>query len=98
MVLRHELDELRGSKNKGIIINGGRHKGYYSHISPDVLHRESSNLAFMPKGTKEAFIRMRNYTGEAQDLYRGGGIRYGNSPYYNKSKANTHHIKFKNEA
>lgn len=98
MVLRHELDELRGSKNKGITINGGRHKGYYSHISPDVLHRESSNLAFMPKGTKEAFIRMRNYTGEAQDLYRGGGIRYGNSPYYNKSKANTHHIKFKNEA
>ena len=58
----------------------------------------ASNLAFMPKGTKEAFIRMRNYTGEAQDLYRGGGIRYGNSPYYNKSKANTHHIKFKNEA
>ncbi|MBR5607603.1 MAG: hypothetical protein IKW44_04365, partial [Bacteroidaceae bacterium] len=61
-VLRHELDEVRSVRNHGKVT------GYASHNAPDVIHRESANIAFMPKNVKRAFINARARIGEKTNL------------------------------
>ena len=54
---RHEIDEIRAKfKDKDF---SGKY-GYKTHHSPEVLFRESANVAMAPKTAKKDWIKMRN--------------------------------------
>lgn len=53
LTLRHEIDEARSIKNHGLLM------GYESHNAPDVIHRESANLALMPRRVREMYTGAR---------------------------------------
>jgi hypothetical protein len=50
-----------------------------SHVSPDVLMRESEIVSRMPASTRERMIKIRKETGEAR-LMKELGLEYGKSP------------------
>ena len=88
VALRHELDEVRSIRNHGRIT------GYASHNAPDVIHRESANIAFLPKGVKRTFVNVRSGGGERNNL-AANGVQYGASPYFDKKKALAHVKEFR---
>lgn len=90
IMLRHELDENRDSMQYG-----AGHK-YGTHNSPGVIHRESANLALMPKEVRDAFTKIRQQGIEEADMGEHG-VEYGKSPYYDKAKSKTHVANYRNK-
>lgn len=74
ITLRHELDEARSMSKR---VN---EHPYSTHNAPDVVHRESANLALMPEKVKRAFTNMRkdhsfskhDFINQAADSVYGG--------------------------
>jgi hypothetical protein len=91
ITLRHEIDEIRSKRN-----NKKTPKEYYTHQAPDVLHRESANLTFMPKSVRDTFTILRgtptpsNPVSEKSSLKTDGDIHYGESAYFDKKRAKKH--------
>lgn len=86
LTMRHELDEIRA----GLKV---KEPSRYStgHNSPEVIHRESANAAFMPPLVRELKNKTRTlYGDEAEDLKKNTGIVYASSPYFDKKKSRTH--------
>ena len=79
LILRHELDEARSLAKNGIHVGN-----YSSHNAPDVIHRESANLALMPEKVKRAFTGLRKENSMTKnklvkkiiggDVVRGGEV------------------------
>lgn len=77
VVQRHEIDEARAYR-KYFKDKGGRnafqnieqvapHTKGNSHFAPDVIFRESANVAIAPKSVKRSMRGMRNYSGELKE-------------------------------
>lgn len=54
------------------------------HASPEVVLRESDNIAFAPKSVRDMLIKVRGKTGET-DLMRRAGVEYGKGVPRNRS-------------
>lgn len=89
---RHEADELRAAKR--LVNQKGKHiqiedlkvpqSNAFSHLTPEVLHRESANAAIAPKKVKDALTKVRSNTGETNYLRNVGDLEYGKSGVFNK--------------
>lgn len=88
---RHEADEFRAAKKliaKGDYEQIGRakvptSKRVFSHISPEVLHRESANVAIAPRNTKRFVEDVRTLSFE-KDYLKQHGLDYGKSGVFDK--------------
>lgn len=96
---RHEADELRtGMKlmRKGKTDQYGKvssptaRRRIFSHVDPEVLHRESANVAIAPKSVKKGIKNMRNTTGEIDTLKTDGKLNFGESGVFDKYKSKKH--------
>ena len=91
---RHEADEIRAGKMKdnvfvdSIIGKIQKYRTSGGHLSPDVLTRESENIAIAPKKAKKFMTNLRTQTGE-KGLWEVNGISYGKDAIADKKKVTT---------
>lgn len=79
---RHEVDEVR-TKRLGRKYN--KAKKYFTHNSPEVLFRESVNMAGTTPRVKGEFGNIRRSTGEIENM-ANNGLKYTKKGTLNKSK------------
>ena len=88
---RHEADEIRAGKMKdntfvdSIIGKIQKYRTAGGHLSPDVLTRESENIAIAPKKAKDFMTKLRTQTGE-KGIWEVNGINYGKDAIADKKK------------
>ena len=87
---RHERDEVRHGlsnlkRTKGDAVEARNH-AVFSHLDPNVLARESANVALAPKEVRDAMTMLRRRTGEAAFIKKLTGRPYGSSPVYKPIK------------
>jgi hypothetical protein len=78
--LMDKLKLVRGSKSKkfrdAIDVAANTRVATTSHASPEVVLRESENIAFAPKSVRDFLTKIRGKTGETE-LMRRAGVEYG---------------------
>lgn len=88
---RHEADEIRAGKMKdntfvdSIIGKIQKYRTAGGHLSPDVLTRESENVAIAPKKAKDFMTKLRTQTGE-KGIWEVNGINYGKDAIADKKR------------
>ena len=88
---RHEADEIRAGKMKdntfvnSIIGKIQKYRTAGGHLSPDVLTRESENIAIAPKKAKDFMTKLRTQTGE-KGIWEVNGINYGKDAIADKKR------------
>lgn len=79
---RHEVDEIRAKK---LARKYNKSEKYFSHLSPEVLFRESVNVASMPPRVRNTIGAMRYSGGEVENMAQNG-VKYARKGTLNKSK------------
>lgn len=97
IIRRHEIDEARVHRrlqNKGQYVktdkgNDKNQREFMYHMSPEVINRESANVAVAPKTTRDFFQNIRGITGEPTQFKRlDPNFEYGKQGVFNKAQSN----------
>lgn len=94
--LRHEIDEYISALKHGKAYDkNGNRFAYKGHNAPDVIHKESANIALLQDNVRDALKKARKDK-EAHDLALYG-VNYGKSPVMDHKKSNRHVADFQNK-
>jgi hypothetical protein len=81
---RHEADEVvAGAKSISKQVWSPNKR--VRHWSPEVVMRESENMAFAPGAVQKKFTKARKGTGEVQ-MFKDVGVEYGQKSLYGKQR------------